>query len=442
MNFKTQWTICAIVGFLVTGCSQPSQDKPTDETAIKPLPQISHKPKPIPKENGKEIQQTIHLEPLENSYYWSLLKPEHQQSTQEIKEALRQQADEVLMTTAIAIPEFKKIMRIIWLDEPEFFYLNKKVAFEVDEQQLVRKIAFEYSTKDREWIKTVQDTAKKTVTALREGSDTGKNYSIVQALKEVFPQTATLCLENSDNPQINPSTISFIHEKRKPCFSPEGIKNWYVYHLRALGINAFSIYGQQTSSVYENSPIPLPERGKFVEEYQLTGQSGVYQVDSSQLLPWLLVQINQDYYHFDPFYNYYITNDVLNQEAVFEGLSFVNDSLMSVSKLYYMNDELLGIAPHADSHQFTHSFRKDGYIQEKSDIKMNAELDHLITKMSESTSREMVFQFELSQNYHYFLDNFEKQLEIKNRTLKRPIDSYQWVPLRDSQAVVFLKIKR
>lgn len=396
----------------------------------------------ISKEDGFETQSTIVSLPIEDSSYFEQLPHSLMRGVETLKEGIATLKPTVTLEKAISVDNAKKVMNILWLDEPNLFYLNKEVGFDLDDEGNVKVFTFKYAISD---IDEIANT-KTAVNRRYSNSETNREVKNYDMFKEVNDALSSLPLNlctTGDSEVFNGNSFDNIYGARAstPCLNAEGYAKVAAYALRNVGIESVIAYGENVSTLFAEQNVLLPKFKNVEAQYSSNENKAVYKIDTSGMYAWVIVKMNNSYYHYDVLHNI-VVNDgpTKNLGGNYNGATLVSDVVSSRYLLSYYSDMFLGQIPSANNDNFTYSFRNKNYFSEVANDSMNRRIKTIIEEnMSSSTSWRA--QFASVDNFNFFSENIDKQIELYNENALPRISSYDILIVPDTLTIYVYNIK-
>lgn len=369
------------------------------------------------------------------SYYKELLEPRQRKAFDGIYGAIQNLSETVELEPAqlISPEELKNIMCILFLDCPELFYVNNAYSYEVNEEQYVYKIYLEYSMNTEQIAEIKEAIAKDKPFKLddRGNNDYDTIYSFCKDISIIGYESYKMNDDGTYNKSCeNPFNGSY--------YNSVGFSKYITYWLRELGIEATVSVGELVSDNLKDENSMVVDTAKFCTESMIT--DGIYHIEITPSVYWMwnVVKIDDKWYNLDWIYGYLLNKSYKENNT--QSLWLVPDRVMSQTRLYYMNEEILGMGPSCLDSQFERSYRNGFYILPHTETQAILRLKQEIASIDQEDAEKKEYQFEDEQTFNYFLENFDEQVEFYNKTYGNPIGKYDIMPCRDSLTINIVNI--
>ena len=326
------------------------------------LPVYDYKNLPVSdKQSEKEFE----------SYYKGLLSERNRICYDEIYNAAQNFQNELVLSKSISPETLRDIMDIIYLDTPELYMLEPSYEYDTDVNGTVYKLYLKYciSEKNFETYKnTFLESTIPLISALKNSKDQSSieleiisrieniNYSV--KLKEGF-------FEDYIGKHPEDSILTII---KKGTGSSIAMAKFFNYYCRKAGVNSTIILGEITDTNYANNiGLQLNEYKPLSEIYteKVEGSHVCVDIDYSSFYAWNIIELNNEWYHVDiPFYIKAYSNMEIERIKLEKARMLLNvdDYTISQSRLFFVNEEILGLTPECNSKTFQSIYRQGDYI--------------------------------------------------------------------------------
>jgi len=316
--------------------------------------------------------------------------------------------------------QMMKVMNIIFMDCPELFYLNSSYTYETVQEgtkEYVSKIYFNYSMSPDKIKSLLYDNAKNKpkYLGLRGNND-------LNTINAVIGEIETPDKYNFNSTNMYDRYHSSITYSKLLC-----------YWLRITGIDATVVLGDIVSDTVTNQYIVQNKDEPFML-YTDDGHFKTVTFNYDNYWCWPIVKIDDTWYHLDIMYNYLLSSISMQPD---KALWFAPDRLMSQTRLSYINEEILGIAPVCSEKGYQISYRNNYYILPHTEKEAIQRIKEEIIKAASTNKTAITFQFENEETLNYFINNIDEQIENFNKQYNNPIGMYEVYYSRDS---LYLKI--
>ena len=389
------------------------------------------------------------------SYYARALPKRSQIAYREILSAALNRRNTVNLTKSVSKSELEKIMNIMFLDTPEAFMLDTKYQYNIDSVGNVSSVNLYYSMSP-ETQALYYDEYTTQINVYAEQIRTSENT--VEAVKSLAAN-----IEIRPDYSLNPESfedagvsVKFKSLKNQPLFlmrsaglSPNliGIYKSYVAILREAGIDAAIMVGQLTNPEHYTGDLEYLGYNKDYIKEDVEGSKVTVTCDYSRLYAWIKVCINKKWYNVDTYFpaldksvnkNESIKN--IYKENSRDLLFLVDDYLIAQSRIFYMNDELLGQSDPATGRTFQKYYRKGLYVPDQTEDKIANFIDSVVERMPENKGEPIIYQFGSRDNFSTFVDKYDERVGVFNRQYKQPIRNYKMYSNDETLTIIIYDI--
>ena len=415
--------------------NQDTQKSTEDEVAPMPV----YDPNTLPESDPLEVKEI-------QSYYARKLSNRSKLTYDEVYNAAEKKETEFVLNQKVSVDEFKKIMNIIFLDTPEFYYLRSRYYYETDASGYVSRVKLYYLLTQNQ----IAETEKKAK------QDLTTKISDLRALSTQYEVESSAYLSLLDSYIPNISKISFDYDDPELCsslFGPmcfsrgndKAVAKAFTYYCRMTGIDSAVVIGDFISADFskeiglgiksENSS----GQGKniYIEKSNSSGTLVVCNYDD--LYAWNIVQINNQWYHVDiP-----IASAWHNSEQAFEQVNRenfmpffnLNDYAISQSRLFYMNEDILGILPECKENTFQYYYRTGDFFLDYTYNQTITAINKKLDSMVQERKDRVIIQFISESCFDNFKKLWEEQVNKYNENRNNPIQNYDIIYNRESLMV-------
>lgn len=313
---------------------EPKDSSPELDLQLKDL----HRPKVD--EGALDSEKKVAEEETKSLYALSLDTKEQEMFT-EIEETIKTKGKNYIATADLSKDEALKLLKIISLDAPEFFYLKPDFYLHTENDK-VKSIDFSYYDIPMDDIHTIlvdfkvnNDKELKLSRAVYE--DLAKN--LMQSKGFNFRSNLKYLLENED---LMNETMLGVYQKNA---SEIALSQAYTYYLRRNGVNVLSVYGKRLDdgfnyNTYDYSKLFTLRKNQDTIRFTIS---------KNNVNAWNLVNISGNWYHVDIPLGTKISKqlkDTIGTNLYDNFFTFlVSDEESSLSKLFYMNEDIVSNLP-------------------------------------------------------------------------------------------------
>lgn len=413
VRLKHKWlSLVLVVLLLVSGCTK---DTPTVYQNMRADSEIGalrapNKDSEIVFVNGQE-QSVPAGTPYENSYFCDSFSEAEQSLYETLKDNYKAGVTEIELAMDVTAEELRRVIRIILLDEPAFFYIEKRYEFSM-RGDYVDHVRLFYRTEISE-IVLLQDEYK------------GYMAKSMVVGKSEFATTTALCEEMLDKNRLDEAVSDPAFKEtlsdtvygavlRGAAIGNEGVAKLLTALLRASGVETMTVYGVLTNNEMKEYGYAMTDSRN--PEIVTLKEDDYYQVqmDTSDLYAWNLVRLNNKWYHIDMTYNMLVHNaERMKPFASLKLMPFfcLSDEQAASSRNFYPTEALLGIQPMAESRNFIWAYRKGApYIASSSKPMLATNIKEQVALQLHAGAENILIQFADTELYYYFKDNADQVL--------------------------------
>ena len=408
-------------------------DNSKNEQAIDQLPTYDYKN--LPKSNALSKEDY-------NSFYAEQLTTNMKITYDEIYNAAKEFLAETVLSKPVSPENLQKIMNIIYLDTPELFMLETDYSYDTDANGNVSKIYLKYIIEPeyREQImkQAVSDSSRIVSSLRNEDNELEVEMKLLKQMEQSRYSSKNI-QEGFTSEHYKDSFYAML----RGTGSDIARAKYFSYFCRKAGINATIMVGELTSTnLFVGTTYEKPAF-KNVEDIIVKMVDGSHvdvSCDYSGLYAWNIIQLNEKWYNVDTM----LTSVLKEKDPYFADVDSesirllvnVDDYIISQSRIFYMNEDLLGLTPQCNDKNFQFKYREGKFILNYNTSQMpiiiSKKLDELISKKSKS----VIYQFGTEESFDLFVSIFDKSVEIYNKNNGNAIQNYAIEPHRDFLTVV------
>ena len=387
------------------------------------------------------------------SYYARNLNTRCIADYNDIKNALVKFSKEVLLTKLISEEELFQIMSIINIDEPTYFMMDTKYSYTLTADGYVNKVSLYYTMSKADYEKAYEKYFENLSSFYGSistdggfNSTIGTEYEVEKAAMAQLPSLSVMGDETKDS-----SAMAIVNGEGNPYSIPK-----YMTALcRYVGLDCVTKIGIPTSEKLKGT---LKQSGFYVDElkdvasYTTTdGDIKTVNYDFDGYCMWNMVKIGEEWYNIDTvlqtivanFYNDKVFPDTFSTKNLMaeEGLlTNVNDYTISMSRMSYVTDNILGLSPSGTEKTFQSSYRNAKYVLSMSTSQV---VQYLTKRILEYKNEDtyILYQMEDEDTFDAFLNVFDDQIEAYNNASKNKILSYAYSYDRDTLTFIVYNLK-
>ena len=431
----------------LTACGQPVIDKVNEQGVISSveLDRADEEDTITPIYDINSIEDSTKIIDFveKDSYYKQFLDARNIIAYNEIRDAFNNYKTEVLLSKNITAEELFKIMTIMYLDDPMMIQMKTQYDYYLDTNEYVYKVNLYYSISEISYKSSI-DKIK---------NDLLKSYSLITTELENNPTEYNAYelilkkyIETMPNTKDYGTTVSDFMDRK---YTTHSFSKYLALTYRYLGLDTTVVIGKYTND--DLSQVLTKDSGFDITSYEdvknkyttVTDEEGnkryTVKYNFDNYVMWNLVKINDSWYHLDHLTGAYISgNDAnfLNLKENSSILHYVNDYTISMSRIYYYNDVLLGSTPLCNSKQFQTSYRNNKYLLSHTEEQMLTFLTSTVQILQSRKTKSIIYQFEDEETYNYFLNNFDMVVKTYNNSTVDQIINYRIGEFRETLTIV------
>lgn len=314
----------------------------------------------------------------------------------------------------------QRVMNIVFLDNPELYMLKNAYSYSVNDFGEVGEIYLEYEMSEEKYQNEESNAIQLRASNLKKYVNGKKDVrsvvlSFIRDEKEISFQNITMNSDGGyirDPEQMTPSSGIFGKNS-------VGAAKYTAYWLKQMGIEATVVLGEPISKTLENQGIKLvDDYMPFIQDN--VDDAGMHHVEMnySHYWCWNVVKIGEEWCNIDVAYAKLMDKFQGVDERYF---LFVPDQLMSQTRLFHMTEDILGMSPSCTEVSFMHGYQEGIYVLPHTESQMIVRIGQEISAIDQTNANMKMWQFENEESFNYFINNFEKQLDIYNENNKTPI---------------------
>ena len=374
-----------------------------------------------------------------DSYYMQELNTRCLADYNDIKNGLNSFRKEILLTKLITEEELFRIVAIIYVDEPLMFQMASKYSYEMDEDGYISKFypsytmsAEEYSRKYRDYMDTMKTLYNSAYLYEEPKSTSGFDATEYNTEMEIIENyiNCNLALESeSSDSNIASDYCTMYSESRK-----------FAALARYVGLECVVKIGLPTtehqSQLMKSSDFSVFNLSDIHNYTHKSDNRYTVDFDFDQYCFWNSIKIEGNWYNVDLALNSLISDEYkncltddeysdINEELYSLGAAInVNDYTMSMSKIMYINDQILGLSPACTEKEFSTTYRNGTYVLKMISSQLVQYMTKEIANYENYNNEYFFYQFEDESNFKEFLDGFDSQISSYNDINANTIVSY------------------
>jgi len=379
-----------------------------------------------------------------DSYYKNLLNERDRICYDEIYNAAENYQDELVLSKSITPESLKHIMNIIYLDTPELYMLEPHYAYDTDTNGTVYKVYLKYCF-EKEFRETFNEAfLSNTTMKISEFKNQETQYDLELAIAETLETTFySNDIELDDFSGKNPEN-SILTPAMQYSGNSIAIAKLFNYYCRKSGLNSALLVGEIIDTNYaKNIELKLNDYKPLDEVYIETvdGSHIDVDVDYSGFYAWNIVELNDKWYHVDvPFYLQFFKTSGLESLSIenLRVLLNVDDYTISQSRLFFINEEILGLIPECNEKIFQTFYRQGDYILNYNDSQIATAMNVKLNELVETKPNEKIYQFGSEETYNLFVKKFDSIIKNYNENNGNVIQNYDIV---ENKAMLCIVLK-
>lgn len=369
-----------------------------------------------------------------SSYYRDLLNERDRICYDEIYNAAQGYQDELVLSKAISPESLKHIMNIIYLDSPELYMLETHYAYDTDTNGTVYKVYLKYcltEDKKEEILNAFLNNTTMKISELKaQETQYDLELAIAQTLEPIFYAEE---IEFEDFVGKNPES-SILTAGIQNSGNSLAVAKLFNYYCRKAGLNSALIVGEITDTNYAKKIGLKLKDYKPLDEVYTETVDGVHidvDVDYSGFYAWNIVELNDKWYHVDIlFYSQFskFCSELDFQSLAVENMRVllnVDDYTISQSRLFFINEEMLGLIPECNEKVFQTLYRQGDYFLNYNDSQIATAINIKLNELVEQKPVEKIYQFGSEETYDLFIKQFDSIVENYNENNGNVIQNYE-----------------
>lgn len=443
--------LCAAMTFSLFGCGgeekvqsvqgeiDTSGEIATQETADEEVAEMPYYDyKNLPESNPLAEEEF-------SSYYARQLNEQSQIIYDEIYNAANEYQSEVALSKVIAVDTLKNIMNIIYLDTPELYMLDTKYSYDVNESGFVEKVYLYYAF-TKETYESVHTSLLKTLTYNVSGlkksdSQLDAEESIISRADSV--QYTTEPFESKNFTGSNPQDSFYSVCTSNPKGSSLAIAKLVNYYCRKSGIDSAIVIGEITTTDFANNIglnlKPYTGTNNMLTE-TVNGSHVDVVADYSGFYAWNIIELNDEWYHLDTIFpRLWKSSESTLKSIDVESMRTtgnVNDYTISQSRLFYVNEDVLGLIPECTGKNFQFLYRSGNYILDYNSNQIVIAITQKLDDLIKNKSTIKLYQFGSEDTYNLFVNNFDKTVNTYNQNNGNAIQNYRILENKETLTIV------
>lgn len=410
-------------------------------------------------QNGLAISPDISGEQLE-SYYKTSFTPTEQQVYDGVFQAIDTMANEYIISHAIQPETLQRIMRVMLIDVPDFFYLEPNYSYKVSDDNTVQSIQMNYRMTTEQRKELYQSLNFRTFGGGASRTENEYLRNVFRSISSPYGTSYTF-EENEDFEEIEGNfantIIPITYGKGNIQVTPIGFAKTLNFYLQRAGVQSLTVLGEFTATDYSDLEIENVPNNTISESVAVDDEDSSKMnvtVSADDVYAWNLVQIDSNWYHLDNFYanrvpdvllrertdsvRGFLTNEIENY-----GLGFLmSDLTASYSRRFYETEEWLGILPVAYNNLFYRIVQNQNpYItQVDSTALQTMVVNEILTKVYANQSSfpaSFLISFEDGDNMQQVYEEASVILEMIENQIGTTFANYNIEKLNGSTTLLF-----
>ena len=371
----------------------------------------------------------------EDNYYIKQLSEAEQYAFSEIVAGMIDYKEYITLSKSITEDQLVHIMNIAFTNAPETYVSEMAYEYDVNESGYIRNFypiyAMDFNT--YQGIKSELDAERLSRCKNKSVNEYNFLYDIYKA---TLGQAYLFPLVAADTDYIKGyvnATIAGTKKlgKTEIGLSSLGCAKYIKFFLDNMGIENIVCIGQILSSGSDDPINSIYPQIKFNTKFDPL--KNVYRTTSDvcNYHAWNLVNIGGTWVNCDAWYDYYLKT---YEQAPAYTMFCVPDEITRQTRLFYTNDNILGITPPCDNYNYQFMARHGYFIPNCSDESIKYYVEALVEDVAFNKSKGATIQFESESNYIAFMAKIDDEFAAYNSNHNKLIASYTILPC--SQALL------
>lgn len=360
-------------------------------------------------------------------YYKSQLSEPSQTALEDIVAGIIEYRDYITLGTSITEDELTHIMDIIMTNVPEVFHTDFSYKYDLNVSGYIKNFypvyTMDYAT---------YSNYKETLERKRISDCVDKSVSEYTFVSNIYKNAVQLC----SNAPISLTEIDPKNDKKNiitmPTYLSEqliaaansksatslGISKYLQYYCNYMGIENVTVISNLITNKYDMDTL-YPH-----DEYKVYEEDGIYtvQMDICNYHAWNLINIGGNWVNCDAFLDSYMTKVDSSPYGTF---LCVPDEITRQTRLFQINNDILGLTPSCSSNNFQYLARNIYFIQNYNSEQILDCVDTFIENLDYNRTTDCKIQFETESNYREFAELFDKRMALYNQTHNNVMPKYQ-----------------
>lgn len=337
------------------------------------------------------------------SFYRNNLNGNQQKLYDDVLETIKQHRTSYLLATSLPKEEVQQVMAIVFMDNPDLFFVDKKYQYSVNDEGKIKNLTFSYN-KTKEEEQAITDQLEKSA----QLGEINMNELTPVKLASMFNSF------NASKFVAEPTTLGDVSGRIDTVnINNQTLSNFIVFALRRNKIPASIVYGENINSSYSNLPDAF-DNGNVTD----SGSEVVF--NTSKIYSWVIVRIKEEYFHFDIWMNEFFKNYVHDKtgfEVNYNPFLGMTDEQAANSRLMDVGRQYLGTSEYADTPEKTMLYNTDASYVVSSDNELRKKLQEDLTHTlaGEQGVKNRIFKFISNpRDYTRLSPSIEMQLKGLN----------------------------
>ena len=429
------------------GNKQPQVINPNGEVDVSEEPnRTPQKEEHMPVYDYKNLPASNFLEgkEIEISYYASKLNERNMISYNEIYEAALTFQSEVVLSKKISPAALMQIMNIIYLDTPELFMLETIYEYDTESNGNVHKVYLKYNMTPEDYAAMNEVLIQTLVMDISDfkyaETELEAELKIIEDLEGRLYTNKAFEIEKFHSKDPLNSFFTLVRTQQGNHLAYAKL---FTHFCRKVGIESAVVVGELTNTDYakeiglEIGQYKTPEQAiqQTVEGTHVKGN-----IDYSNFYAWNIIKLNESWYHVDTLFPRLwleTKEDLRNLDIKFARTTLnVDDYTISQSRLFHINEDLLGLIPECNNKIFQSLYREGRYFLNYNANQMVIAINDRLDELVEFKYETILYQFGSEDTYDIFISTIDSTIKTYNENNSNVIQNYRIIENKETLSVV------
>lgn len=360
-------------------------------------------------------------------YYKAQLSEPAQVALEDIVAGIVEYRDYITLGTSITEDELKHIMNIIMTNVPEVFHTDFSYKYDLNVSGYIKNFYPVY-TMEYSKYSSLKESFEKSRIAYCVDKSISEYSFVTNIYKNVIEKCSissvkkktTSGKKEKDNFLLMPTYYSqqLTSTSQKKSASSLGAAKYIQYYCNYMGIENAIVIGDLINNNYGMQDL-YPS-----DEYKVYEDDGIYTatMDICNYHAWNLINIGGSWVNCDAYLDAYMTE---KDSSTYGTFLCVPDEITRQTRLFQINNEILGLTPSCSTNNFQYTARNLYFIQNYPSERIIDCVDTFVENLDYNRTESTKIQFETESNYREFCELFEERMALYNQTHNNVMPKYK-----------------